>query len=60
MAKLPGVVQLLRLGCAASNASVASAMQSCAGWTRRLEALALVRANAEMTKESRQGASGQW
>lgn len=50
MAKPPGVVQLLRRGSAASNASVASAVQWCAARARRLEALALVRASANVTK----------
>ena len=57
-AKPPGVVQLLRLNCAASNASAASAVQSCVGWTARLEVLAVVRANAKVTEELQKNAPG--
>lgn len=59
MAKPPGVVQLLRSGSAASNASGASAVQWCAAWTRRLEALALGRASAIVMKDIPNGATGQ-
>lgn len=63
MAKPPGTVQVLRRGSAASNALVASAVQWCAAWTRRLEALALVRASANVAKglpkDLPKGATGQ-